>query len=95
VGRRARPQRRELDKLVMIRRPSFTKIVKPLSPKQRENVRNFSRFQAVPRVGDANPTSSWWVGLTREQLQAAAATERTRITWSRCGRVADPKYATE
>ena len=69
------------------------RIVKSRTAKQRAHANKITQFRAVTDLKEANPTRSWWLGLDRAELQAAAAVEQKRITWSRCGRVSDPKYA--
>lgn len=38
-------------------------------------------------VEHASPRCSWWVGLDREALHAAADRERVRMAWTRFGRI--------
>jgi hypothetical protein len=69
------------------------RLVKAPSAKQRAGADRIKRFREVVKVEEANPSSSWWLGLTREQLQVAAAEQERRINYSRCGRVRDPKFS--
>lgn len=39
-----------------------------------------------------NPTGSWWVGLTREQLRSAIQMQHSRMTVSRYGTLQSPVY---
>lgn len=66
------------------------RVVKARTAKQRAASKKYGGFREAPTFVEANPpTSSWWVGKSREQLQEAAAEQQKRISWSRHGRLTD------
>ncbi len=70
------------------------RIVKPPTAKQRASAQAYSRrsvsFTAIPP--ETMPTSSWWIGKSREELQTAVADEQLRIRHSKLGRINDPTF---
>lgn len=70
------------------------RVVKGRTAKQKAHQKRYGAFREVPTTIEAMPTTSWWLGKkTHAELSAAAAAEQPRIAWSKCGRLADPKYA--
>jgi hypothetical protein len=65
------------------------RIVKPRTAKQRAHAqRAFNRTHVYASPGtETMPTSSWWSGLSREQLQERVEQEQPRMKSSRFGRV--------
>jgi hypothetical protein len=67
------------------------RIVKPASARQRENGRRWNH--ASPTVAivaappETMPTSSWWTGVSRDELRERVVQERPRIALSRFGRL--------
>jgi hypothetical protein len=63
-------------------------VLKGRSPKQRGAAARWGkgRYGGVVRTAETLPSSSWWTGRTREELDAMAAHERTRLSYSSFGR---------
>jgi hypothetical protein len=64
-----------------------TRIVKPPTAKQRASIERYKRHSSLSLRQSSAPARSWWVGLSREQLQEQSAQERARMTTSRFGRI--------
>lgn len=61
------------------------------SQKQRASSAKWGKGRYPPsggpmRTAETLPASSWWTGRTREELDALAAQERTRLSYSSFGR---------
>jgi hypothetical protein len=68
----------------------MTRIVKARTVKQRAAAQRYAEApiaRTIPGTGALMPTTSWWLGLTREQLHDRIDEERTRMQFSRFGRV--------
>lgn len=71
-------------------RPSYpvARVVKPPSAKQRANAKRYGTTLVIAPAATASaPSTSWWTGLDRTQLQAQAAAEQPRMASTKFGRL--------
>lgn len=62
------------------------RVVKPPSAKQRANISIHRKFQYTPSP-ETVPASSWWIGVSREELQQRIAEHAPRMKDSKFGRI--------
>lgn len=63
------------------------RVVKPRTAKQQAAAKLFSAVTFGRGPLGAAPASSWWIGLSREQLAERARTEQARMAMSKFGRL--------